>query len=341
VAAAVLLAVGVIVGAALSTQHGKAPGAPGRTASLAATFTAPGGNLMDAAFFSADGKYVAAASTAGGVYIWNVATRQRVQTVSVGAGDLADPVGFSADDQTLYAIDATSHELYDLNIATGKATHVYHLPAGATWGDTWDSSVLAVVNPDGAVGVFNMATGRRYGEVRNPGTSPVEAVRPNSDGKFVLISDEDGLAYLVAAPSGDVVGTFRYPYSGASTIYPSISLNGKTVYIPGGKGSAKLWDRTTGTYITPTGRRWPAPDNGVNFSTDSKFALTSPSAASDVVDTWNIATRAHVSTVTVPGSANEELMSVGPGAGELLVTGPYGTAGKGTFRELKIWRLPR
>jgi serine/threonine protein kinase len=344
VTAAVLLVAGVVLGVLVSGHHGNGPGGSGgtasSTASLVGTLTAPGGNLMDSAFFSADGKYIAAGTTGADAYIWNAATRQLIRTVSVGTNDVVDPVGFSDDDTTLYAIDATTDELYDFDLATGASPQVYNLPSGATWGDTWDSGVLAAFKPDGDVGVYDMATGKLYGQVQNPGTSPVEAARPDGYGKFVLISDEDDLSYLVAVSSGDVVGTFRYSYSGSGTIYPGISLDGNTVYIPGGKGAAKLWDRTTDTYITPTGKQWPTPDNGVTFSTDSNYVFTSPSVASDTVDTWNIATHAHINTVTVPGSANEELLSATPGAGELLATGPY-EAGEGTFTQLNIWSIPR
>lgn len=334
--AAVLAAAGAIAGVALSGQHGGAA-----SASLVATLAAPGGAPMSDAFFSADGRYVAAAGTASDAYVWNAVTRQRPRVLSVAANDRAQPVGFSPDDRTLYVMDATDDQLYDLDIATGQALHRYFLPAGVTWGDTWDSSVLGVVKPDGAVGEYTMATGRLYAQVRNPGTSPVEAVRPDGDGRFILISDEDGLSYLVSAPSGDVVGTFRYRYAGAATVYPAISLNGSTVYVPGGpKGAAKLWDRATDSYVTPGGAGWPVPDNGVNFSTDGTFVVTSPRAASDLVDTWDVATRAHVATVTVPGSGNEELLSVSPGAAEILATGPD-NAGKQSFSELSIWRVPR
>jgi hypothetical protein len=347
------LIVGLSVGAAVigvseSGQHGQTPGPPGGmnaaagapAASLAGTLTAPDGALMSDAFFSADGRYIAAAGTGAEVYIWNSATRQRVQTLSVGTGDRADPVGFSADDQTVYVIDSTSKQLYDFDVATGKAPNVYALPSGATWGDTWDSRVLAAVAADGSVGVYDMATGKLDAQVQNPGTSPVAAVRPDGDGKYLVVSDEDGEAYLVASASGDVVGTFAYTYSAAGGNVPSISLDGNTVYVPGGSASpAKLWNRAARAYVTPADARWPKRDNGITFSADGRSVITSASFSSDTVDTWDIATRAHVSTVTVPGSADQELLSVGPGAGEVLTTGSLDSAA-GTFGKLSIWKMP-
>ena len=186
-----------------------------------------------------------------------------------------------------------------------------------------------------------MATGTLYAQVPNPGTATVADVDPDSDGKYVLICDVNGVAYLVDMLSEQVVGTMLYTYSGSSSRFPEISLDGNTVYVPGSSTTApKLWGTTTGTYVTPADSRWPTLENGITFATDSKFAVTSPSLTSDEVDLWNIATRSHVITVTVPGSANETIESLGPGASELLLTGSLDTT-TGTFSKLDIWSLPR
>jgi hypothetical protein len=368
VAAAAVLVAGVIVGITLSSQHGKTGGSPGPsgsttpassgsttpsasgttasrgvqtgTASLVDSVTAPGGNSMSLAFFSTDGKYIVGASGKSDAYIWSTSTFQRVSTVSVGGSDVAEPVSFSPDDKTLYAIDTTAGELYGFDVATGKQTHVYPLPSGSELGYAFGSSVVDAISSDGTVSEINMATGKPYAQVKNPGSAAVATVRSDGDGRHVVFSDTNGVAYLVDALSKQVVGTFHYPYAGSSTTFPHVSLNGNTVYVPGGTTApAKLWDTTTKRYITPTDSLWPTPDNGVTFATDSKFVLTSPTSVSETVDIWDVATRAHVITVTVPGGANEELESIGPGASELLSTSGL-DIGKGTFTKLKIWAVP-
>jgi serine/threonine protein kinase len=356
VAAAVVLGAGVIAGVTLSGQHGESNGPAGSssgtasssggagqtgTASLVASLSAPDGNPMRRAFFSADGNYIAAASTKADIYIFSTETRKLIQTVSVGANDVAVPVSFSPDDKTLYAVDTTAGKLYDLDIATGKPSHVYPLPGGLTLGATvGGSSVAGTFSPDGTVAEYEMATGKLYAQVPNPGTATVADVAVDGDGKYILISDTNDVSYLVDMLSKRVVASFHYTYSGSSTFFPYVSLDGNTVYVPGGStAAAKLWDTTTGTYVTPTDSRWPTTDNGITLSIDSKFALTSPTIASEVVDIWNIATRSHVITVTVPGSANEAVESLGPGASELLSTGSLDTT-TGTFRKLDIWSLP-
>ena len=295
---------------------------------------------MSFAFFSADGNYIAAAGTKADIYVFSAETLKLIQTVSVGTNDVVYPVSFSPDDKTLYAVDPTAGKLYDLDIATGKPSHVYPLPSGLTVEITAGGSVVGTFSSDGTVAEYEMATGKLYAQVPNPGTAAVADVYPDGDGKYILISDTNDVSYLVDMLSKQVVATFHYTYSSSTTRFPQISLDGNTVYVPGDStAAAKLWDRATGAYVTPTDSRWPTPDNWVNFSIDSKFALTSPAPASEMADIWNIATRSHVITVTVPGSANEAVESLGPGASELLLTGPLDTT-NGTFSKLGIWSLP-
>jgi serine/threonine-protein kinase len=368
VAAAVVLVAGVFAGITLSGQHGKTGGSTGPTgsttpsssgsttpsasgttasrpaqtgtATLVGSVTAPGGNSMTLAFFSTDGKYVVGASAKSDLYIWSTSPFQRVNTVSVGGNDVAQPVSFSPDDKTLYAIDTTAGKLYGLDIATGKQTNVYPLPSGSSTSYTYGSSVVDAISSDGTVSEITMATDKLYAQVKNPGSAALATVRNDGDGRYILFSDTNGVAYLVDALSKQVVGTFHYPYSGSSSMFPQVSQNGNTVYVPGGSTApAKLWDRTTKSYITPTDSLWPTPDNGISFATDSKFVLTSPTSVSETVDIWNIATRAHVITLTVPGGANEQVEGIGPGASELLSTSGL-DINKGTFTKLDIWAIP-
>ena len=312
------------------------------TAVLVGSLTPPGGSLMKNAFFSPDGSYVAAASTKSEIYIFSPETLKLVKTVSVGANEVAYPVSFSSDDKTLYAVGWTSssYKMYALDVASGKAT-VYPMPADEA--ETWNGVSGAMIGryaSTGPVTEYNAATGKVHAQVPNPGKSAVASAGPDADGNYILISDTDGTAYLVDTRSKQVIGTFHYPYKGSTTVYPQLTPDGNTVYVPGGStAAARLWDRATQAYITPAGSRWPNPDTGLLFGTDSKFVLSSPTSVSETVDIWNIATRAHVITLTVPGGANEADLSVGPTGSELLSTVSLDIA-KGTFAKLNVWTIP-
>jgi serine/threonine-protein kinase len=356
-AAALVLAAGVIVGVTLSSQHAStstsnsngqrsSPTPPPAsdnahtgTVTLVASLAAPGNVPLTTGFFSTDGNYIAAAGTKADIYIFSAESRKRIQTVSVGRSGNAVPVAFSPDDNTLYAVDSSARKIYVVDLATGKTAHVYTLPAGLTLGYTYNSSVVTAASSAGAISEYELATGRLYAQLRNPGSGSMLGARSNVNGNYVLIDEANGVAYLVDAQSKKVVGTFHYP-ANTTSLPPEISPDGNTVYVPGDSAApGKLWDRVTGTYITPNDAHWPTPGNGVTFAIDSKFALTSATSASETVDIWNIATRGHVITVTVPGGADEEILSVGPGASELLSTSALNLT-TNAFSKLNILSVP-
>jgi hypothetical protein len=303
---------------------------------------APAGHTMTSAFFSADGNYVIAESGGADIYVFSTQTMSLAKTLSVETGHDALPISLSPDDKTLYAVDLTSWKIYDLDLASGKAT-TYPLP-NQTFNDTFGSGTAGFFNSDGSgvVSEYNLATGQNFVRVANPGKSPIVNVLPDGDGGYLLIDDKDGSSYLVNSQTGKVAGTFRYTYAGSNTTtYPSLSLDGNTVYVPGGTtGSAKLWNRATSSYVTPASDLWPTKDTGVTLSIDSRFVTTSPASASEVVDVWNIASRSHVISVNVPGSANQDVLAIGPGASLLLSTADLNMT-KGTFATLDLWSIPR
>jgi hypothetical protein len=121
---------------------------------------------------------------------------------------------------------------------------------------------------------------------------------------------------------------------------PALSGDGSVVYLPGGTTApAKIWDAATKDYNTPTDPAWPLPDNGITFSTDSKFEMTSPSMVSVTEDIWSTATRAHVLELTVPDGADQNIESLGPGASELVTTKGFNQSA-GTFPTLELWAIP-
>lgn len=366
--AALVLVAGVIAGIALTGQHGKPGGTSASsqpavkssspaassspanqsdrtgTATLVGTLSAPGGHPMTNAFFSTDGTDIVASSGGADVYVFSAQTQSLVKAVSVASGDEAWPVALSSDDQTLYAVNLTTWKIDNFNIANGEQS-TYPLPRasdGETFGDSLGSNMIGLFdeNGSGSVAEYDLADGREYTLVPNPGRTAIVNAEPDGDGKYMLVDDKNGTAYLVDTQSKTAVGTFKYPYTGASTIYPAVSLDGSTVYVPGGKnGPARLWDRSTSSYITPTSDSWPRRDNGVILSTDSRFATTSPTSASAVMDIWNIAARSHLITVNVPGSANQVILNLSAGASLLLSTEGWNTK-KDTFTKLEVWSVP-
>jgi hypothetical protein len=374
VGAAVLLVAGVIVGVTLSGQHARtggaalaasAPAAPASsaspssasaaasppaevvntgTATLVGQLTAPGDELMNYAFFSPDGNYVGAQSPKSDYYVFSVGTMKLVRKFSV-PGAKVSPESFSSTDRTLYTLVTFSNgtkEVLSQDIATGKTISHFDLPSGAKLNQTTNNgSVMDSVAANGTVTEYEMASGKVLATVKNPGSAPVANVWPDADGKYVVICDTNSEAYYVDALTGDLIATFRYPYSKNSAYeYPGPSQDGNTVYIRGGSGGpARLWDLATKSYITPSDPLWPNPDGFLEFSEDSKYTATSASGAAATVDIWDNQTGSHVITVTVPGTSNEIIADLGPSASELLTTGSLNVS-TGDFSKLNVWSMP-
>ena len=379
VGAAILLVAGVIVGVTLSGQHSptggptlaaSAPAASASspsassasassasaaapppaavvntgTATLVGQLTAPGDGLMNYAFFSPDGNYVAGQSPKSDYYVFSVETMKLVRTFSV-PGAQVYPESFSPTDRTLYTLVTFgngTNEVLSQDVATGKTISHFDLPAGAKLNQTTNNgNVIDSVAANGTVTEYEMASGKVLATVKNPGSASVANVWPDAAGNDVVISDTNSEAYYVDALTGSLIATFRYPYSKNSTYeYPNPSRDGETVYIRGGSGGpARLWDLATKSYITPTDPLWPNPDGFINFSEDSKYTTTSASGAAATVDIWDNQTGSHVITVTVPGTSNEIIADLGPSASELLSTGSLNVS-TGDFSKLYVWSTP-
>ena len=132
-----------------------------------------------------------------------------------------------------YAVDLTGHA-YDLDVATGKVAHRYALCRNTSPEFTFGGSVLGVVSADGTVAEYEIANDELYAAVTNPATSTIMTVRFDGDGSYVLISDTNGMAYLVDARSKTVVGHFRYPTRLPTPSSPRSAGTRNTVYVPGG-----------------------------------------------------------------------------------------------------------
>jgi WD40 repeat protein len=156
------------------------------TATLIGQLTAPGGALMNQAFFSPDGNYVGAASTKSDYYVFNAGTRKLVREFSV-PGAQVSPVSFSPTDRTLYTLVTFSNgtnEMLSQDIATGKTVSHFDLPPGTKPlnQSTTDGSVIDSVAADGTVTEYEMASGKVLATVKNPGSAPVANVWPDADG---------------------------------------------------------------------------------------------------------------------------------------------------------------
>jgi len=352
-AAAAVVVAGVGAGIALSgggsaTSSGSAA-APGGNLALqstsvrVATFTAPAGGDISYAFFSLDGKLaVGQASSAhrGSIYIWDVASRKYVTTLTMPHGDPSQALCVTRDDKTLIAVDLKAYVIYRFDIASGKASVVRSVPAAA-WNVSGDGSTLASeVLAGNAIDVFKVATGAHVEQLKNPTTAAIvpSSLDLDSNGQELATSARNGETYVVDVQTGRTLASFPYRYVAGGQL-PVLSQDGATVYVPGnGSAPARIWDVATRSNITPDDSRWPSRDNGVVFSVDGLTAVTSPPGA-DYFDLWNVSTRTHIARTVVAGGGNDVLESLGPGNSELLLGSSWSSTARGSA-DVYLYDIP-
>jgi WD40 repeat protein len=264
---------------------------------------APDGRADDAsAAFSADDNLLAigVADNIGvpsdTVQLWDVATGQPVaapQRVRAGSGDDVG-LAFSPDGKLLASTDDDGMvRLWDT--ATGKPAGtplvVNSSPAAAIGGTGYaildvafspDGKQLAIGEPRGTVGLWDLATRRAVGSLlRAPpnfsGSTDVETgLAFSPDGKLLAGADLDGMVSLWDPATGKAVGAplpgDPGPYGRVTEV--AFSPDGTTLAMAGLNGTVRLWDLATGR---PTGASLPAdsyPGAAVEFSPDGKRVAT-------------------------------------------------------------------
>jgi WD40 repeat protein len=318
-----------------------------RGATKIATITPPGGGTFSSALFSTDGTLIAAAggtSQQGDVYIFNAKTGQYETTISVPRGDTVLPLGITPDDSELIAVDegssaSSAWNIYDFTLATEQHGPGDQVPP-EDFAVNDDGSVEAEeASNDKSIDIWDLLTAVQTGRWANPFTdSPaVASLDVSSDGSKMLISDEDGKAYVLSTSSGKTIAVFHYTYK-ASGSTPVLAPDGRSVYIPSnGSGPAQIWDVNTDANVTPAGPQWPRADNGVLYSTDGSVVMTSPAGA-DTCDLWNVALGTHIAHITIPGSNNWDVEALGPAGNSLLFSSDF--AKNGDFVNLDLYTVP-
>lgn len=286
-------------------------------------------HYITSTFFSPDGQTLAGVDSNDTVYLWDMATRKNINTLT---GITGYSRGFVfIDEQTIASkeyIDAV-YTVYLWDVATGKNINTFTAPTGLFSIDhislSPDGQTIAVIGA-GTVSLWNMATGKNinthkksYADIRGVVFSPDGQTLASWGSHPSWFDSGSDVIYLWDVATGVRINTL--------TIYEDFLIS--VVFSPDGQtlasggshefwydsesASIYLWDVTTGNNIKiPTGHTGAI--GSVVFSPDGQtLASTCNYASCDHwVSLWDVATGKNINTLKRMEGHSLESVSFNP-----------------------------
>jgi hypothetical protein len=195
--------------------------------------------------FSPDGKTLASADDYGpaAIHLWDVTTGKLLRQMK-GHEDRIHSVAFSADGKTLASGGGGDYEIRLWDAATGKEVrrltgHSYYVRSLAF---SADGQYLASVTQDGAIFLWEAASGRLLARLRERGRDRAYSVAFSPDGKALAAADDGGTILLWEAATRKQRLKLLSPQKGVSSL--AFSPDGRTLATASPDTTVLLWDVT-------------------------------------------------------------------------------------------------
>lgn len=315
-----------------------------------ATFTAPGGGLISNVIDSYDFTLLAGqpATVSSRVYVWDMAERKYLTTLSLADDVKFQALGFSADDKELLVYSqpgAGRWKFYQFDLSTGQPSVLGEVPPSPLgyFADSIVGDTVATENSAGTRIDVTTIQGKAITSAGNPSRAPVigDSIYLDDAASEFIFTNKAGQVYVIDIRSGRVLRIFHCAVSGDSAgTFPDISGDGLEVYCPGTSSRAgTLWDVATGADITPRDARWArAYDGHAVLSDGGGLLATQADSAAGVVDLWSALTGEHVQTLHFPAASGSMIWDISPDGREVLM-GSWDSAA-GSLKQLTLWDVP-
>jgi WD40 repeat protein len=172
--------------------------------------------------FSPDGRLLAVQDSNGSTYLWAVAARRRLASLtppgatggSAVLGLTGHPVAFSPDGRVIAVVDGGHKlDLWLVNAAGTGATFERRLAVSGVESAAFspDGTVIAAGSDGGSTTLFSGSDGRRLATLTDPHPFRVAALAYWPDGTFLAAADDNHRIYLWNVATGALVGVLVNP----------------------------------------------------------------------------------------------------------------------------------
>jgi WD40 repeat protein len=214
-----------------------------------------------------DGKVLAAAGNDGRVIFWDMASRQRRDTLRQESW--GKDIAFLPDGKLL-AITGEGGRLTLWDIAAKKETRILEGPRWSRVAFSPDGRFLAAGNYETTVWLWDLAT-RKEPTILRGHTACVIGLAFSPDGKRLASASNDATVKLWDLASKQEVYTLRGHTAPIDSV--AFSPNGKTLVTGGGDSTVKLWDTTSWQEVR-TLRGHTSPVTAIAFSPGGDTLVT-------------------------------------------------------------------
>jgi WD40 repeat protein len=207
------------------------------------------GRVISAAL-SFDGKLLATGDYSGTIEIWDMESRQLLQTILDAHTGYVNSLAFSPDSRLLVSGGDDSRVIV-WNVATGAKIHTsWH--AGFIYQVTFspDGNQILSASHDATIKLWDVQTGQNVQTFFD--TAPVTAMAISPDGRMLASGSNANTITVWEIASRIKIYSFKGNFSGVASL--SFSSDGRLL-ASGSADVVKLWDLTSGQDIRPSESR--------------------------------------------------------------------------------------
>jgi len=252
------------------------------------SFNVPAGRYFDVAVFSPDNRLLAADTQDNSVALWNLASRQRLQTflgVGAGPGNAVASITFAPDQKSLAATFVSgTFRVWDLNSGNPKFGDGHSSLQRPAIAFSPDGKYLAVGIRENVAEFLDAATGKPLEPISFP-TGPIALMAFSLDGSRLVVTTSNGDIYGWDILNKRFVDGFSESHSN-EVMSLSFSPDGKVLATGSVDRTIKCWDIASGRLLrTIIGHGgWVT---ALHFSMDGRYLLSGD--ADGLIKVWDMA----------------------------------------------------